>query len=411
MVETAAVDALLAHLVARHAGRVADLDARLASAGMGPANPPTWETLEAVPPRAKADLAALQRRHADFGGLAPAAGHGRPPSAIYSSPGGLMEPHIGAAVSRLVDLLLDAGFVAGDRVANGFSYHFTPAGLLVHEALVRLGATVLPIGPQQTAQAAEFLVAAEATGFIGTASHLQALMEAIDALPAERGRPALRLALAGTEPFGDMARRQLADRHGIRCHDFYGTAEIGIVAIGCAADAGLHLHANVLAEVVEPGTGMRSEVAEGELVLTADSDELPLLRFATGDAARIEYGRCACGRETPRLRILGRIGESARVRGMLLHASQLRAFARAARISGCVATITRVGARDHIELRYLSEPAVDSQATSVDCGALEQAFRDHCRLRADVLVADATLAKGEATLVDRRGEPATEGST
>lgn len=405
MVETAAADALLAHLVKRHAGRVADLDARLACAGMGPAHPPTWDTLEAVPPRAKSDLAALQRQHANFGGLAPTPGLGQVPSAIYWSPGGLAEPHIEAAVSRLADLLLDAGFVAGDRVANGFSYHFTPAGLLVHEALVRLGATVLPIGPQQTAQAADFLVATAATGFIGTAPHLQAIMSAIDALPADHPRPPLRLALAGSEPFSDGARQKLTERHGIRCLDFYGVAEGGIVAVGCPTGAGLHLHPNVIAEVVDPGTGTRNQMLEGELLLTADSDELPLLRFATGDSVRLEHGPCACGRKTPRLHILGRVGESARVRGMLLHATQLRAFARATDLSACLATITRIEGRDHIELRYRAE-----QSAVNDTNVLAQTFRDRCRLRADAFLVDATLAQGEVALVDHRSSSETETS-
>lgn len=405
-------NALLARLVERHAGRVADLDARLAAAGLGATCPPTWQTLEAVPPRAKSDLAELQRTRPDFGGLAP---RSLRPSAVFWSPGGLTEPQVGAAVQRLAELLHDAGFTAGDRVANGFSYHFTPGGLLVHEALLQLGATVLPIGPQQTAQAADFLAAAQASAYVGTASHLQALMRALDALPPERARPPLRLALAGTEPLGDAIRRELGAQYGIRCLDFYGTAEIGVVAVGCAADAGLHLHPQVLAELVEPATGTRSAHPEGELLLSADADELPLLRFATGDLARLEEGACPCGRHTPRLRILGRVGESARVRGMLLHASQLRAFARAAGLAACRVTLTRREGRDHIELRYRAKAAAGASAqvanARADAEAIAQAFRDHCRLRADVQGADATLAEAEIALADRRTEAALEGRT
>lgn len=404
MVNEARADALLARLVARHAGRVADLDARLAAAGMGAQRPPTWATLPAVPPRAKSELAALQAGHEDFGGLAPA---GLVPSAIFWSPGGLIEPHNGAAVQRLVDLLRGAGFAAGDRVANGFSYHFTPGGQLVHDALVKLGASVLPIGPQQTTQAAEFLSAVAATGFVGTASHLQALARAFDALPAARARPPLRLALAGTEPFGDAIRHELGARLGLRCFDFYGTAESGVVATGCEADAGLHLHEDVLAEIVEPGTGRRSAQPEGELLLSADGDELPLLRFATGDWVRVEHGACRCGLATPRLRILGRVGDSARVRGMLLHASQLRGLMAAAGLAACRATLTRTDGRDHIELRYRAD-AADGARQAIDTTALAQVFRDHCRLRADVLVADDTLPPGDATLADLRVEAAEE---
>lgn len=395
MVNTAA-DALLARLARRHAATVADLQTRLLAAGFDAERPPSWDTLPALAPRAKAELAALQRSRSDFGGLAPT---GLQAAAVFWSPGGLMEPLVGAHVERLADLLREAGFGPGDRIANGFAYHFTPAGLLVHEALRRIGATVLPIGPQQAAQAAEFLAAAGATGFIGMATHLKALMLAIDALPAQQARPALRLALAGAEPFGDAIRREIETRWGITCFDFYGTAEAGIVALECAAHQGLHLHPEVLAEQVEPGSGRRVEGSVGELLLSADADELPLLRFATGDLVRMDDAPCRCGRPTPRLLPLGRIGDSARVRGMLLHASQLRALANELGLQACRATLTRDQDRDHIEFRYRA-------ATAPAPGRLAEAFRHHCRLRADDTVADATLAEGSFELADQRQEPA-----
>lgn len=393
MVTAAAADAMLARLVQGQAGQVADLGRRLQAAGFASNSPPTWETLPRLAPRAKADLAVLQREHPDFGGLAPA---GLQPQVLYWSPGGLSEPRVGRHVERLAELLREAGFGAGDRVANGFAYHLTPAGLLVHEALLRIEATVLPIGPQQTAQAAEFMAAAGATGFVGLAVHLKALMAAIDALPATQPRPPMRCALAGAEPFGDAIRREIESRWGIECRDFYGTAEAGIVALECEAHAGLHLHADVLAELVEPGRGERVAGDVGELLLTAESEELPLLRYATGDLVRWETASCRCGRDTPRLRVLGRTGDSARVRGMLLHGSQLRAFAAAAGLQACCVTLTREDGRDGIDVRWRAT------ATPSDA-ALAEAFRDHCRLRADRFSADAGLGDGAFELVDLRG--------
>lgn len=388
----AAADALLARMARRHAGRVPDLDERLRAAGFGQERPPTWETVTRVPPRAKSQLAELQRARPQFGGLAPA----DPPSVMFWSPGGLSEPLPAAAVERLADLLREAGFRASDRVANGFAYHFTPAGLLVHEALKRIGACVLPVGPQQVALAAEFAAAAGATAYIGTATHLKALLQAADALPQEVPRPALRLALAGAEPFGDDLRREIELRWGVPCFDFYGTAESGIVALECARRNGMHLHPAVLAETVLPGTGERTSEPVGELLLTADADELPLLRFATGDLARLDTSPCACGRDTPRVRPLGRVGDSARVRGMLLHGSQVRAMARATGLAACRATVTRERGRDCIELRFRG---------AAQEAALAEAFRDACRLRPDRIERDDALPEGEVVLHDaRQGE-------
>jgi phenylacetate-CoA ligase len=381
--------AVLARIAQHQARRVPDLEARLRAAGFEAGQAPTWETLTRVAPRAKAELASLQQARPHFGGLGPA----DPPAVIFWSPGGLSEPLVTVAVERLAELLDEAGFRASDRVANGFAYHYTPAGLLVHEALRRIGACVLPIGPQQVALAAEFIGAAGATAYIGTATHLKTLLEATDAMGSELKRPALRIALAGAEPFGDDLRVEIAARWKVPCLDFYGTAESGIVAMECEQRKGMHLHPGVLAETVRPGTGDRTDDQLGELLLTADADELPLLRFATGDWVHLETDPCACGRSTPRVHPQGRVGDSARVRGMLLHGSQVRAMARRARLVACRTTITRQADRDCIELRFCG-PA--------DPGTVGQLFSDVCRLRADRVAEDSELAQGEVILIDAR---------
>ncbi len=383
-------DAVLHSLARRRDGAVPDLEERLRAAGFSAEHPPTWAGLPRVAPRAKSELAQLQRTRPQFGGL----GTSKTPAVVFWSPGGLSEPLPEAAIARLADLFSDAGFTAGDKVANGFAYHFTPAGLLVHEALRRIGACVLPMGPQQLAQAAEFMLTVGATAYVGTASHLKLLLQAMDALPAQPGgTPKLRMALAGAEPFGDDLRRDIEARWGVPCLDFYGTAESGIVALECASHAGMHLHADVLAETVVPGTGERSPEPFGELLLTVDADELPLLRFGTGDLVRVKTEVCGCGRTTPRVVPLGRVGDSARVRGMLIHGSQLRAFARRSGLAACRLEISREAGRDVMTLRL---------AGTADNAALALLFHDVCRLRVDELIEDATLVPGEVVLKDLR---------
>jgi phenylacetate-CoA ligase len=391
------VDARLAQLVSRHWQRSGDVTDRLAQAGYSADQPPDWDTVQRVPVRAKASLAELQQRGAQLGGLVPAdvsAG------AWFYSPGGLVEPLIARAVERLAEQLRAAGFNASDRVLNGFAYHFTPAGVLFHEALRRLGAAVLPIGPLHVAMAAEFAARAHATAFVGIASHLVLLLEQIDQLPQNVPRPRLRVALAGTEPFGDEARRRIERSWGTVCFDLYGTAESGIVALECGQHNGLHLHPDVLWEVLDPLDGARVQAGRvGELVLTIDSDELPLLRFGTGDLVRVDTEPCACGSMAPRVLVQGRVGNSARVRGMLLHASQLRAFAeRAGALAACRVTLERAHGRDTIVVAWCA--AADSAPPAPQTFA--DLFRDACRLRADRFDEDRTLLAGAFELLDRR---------
>lgn len=391
----AASDDALRTFVQRHAARVPELGRRLAAAGYSAERPPTWGEVDGVEPLRKSALADHQRAHPPLGGMAP---DGLRARVLFCSPGGIVEPMVEGSVARLVEQLRDAGFRAGDRVLNGFAYHFTPAGLLFHDALVRLGATVLPVGPQQAALAARFAVQVGATAYVGVASHLKLLLEEAETLPVG-DCPRLRLALAGAEPFGDAIRREIESRWGMQCLDLYGTAEAGIVAIECLRHEGLHLHPSVLVELLDPQTGERvDEGAPGELALTIDSEDFPLLRFATGDLVRVDARPCPCGNAAPRLFPLGRLGGSARVRGMLLHTAQLREFAaRAGRVVAAALAVRRVDGRDWLSLRYR---AAEGDPPSPQ--ALVDAFRDACRLRIDEVALDGALPEGEFRLDDER---------
>ena len=395
-------DGIVAGIVARHGAGVPELARRLADAGHSADRPPDWNALARVRPLRKTDLAALQHAAPPLGGLV---NGDRTMPALFWSPGDIVEPVDPAAVRRLAEQLTAAGFVATDRVLNGFSYHFTPAGLLFHDALRRLGATVLPIGPLQPAVAADFAVRAGATAFVGIASHLRLLLDGARAahVTADGRRLALRLALAGAEPFGDPIRREIESRWGVRCRDLYGTAESGVVAVECDRQEGLHLHAGVLAETLDPESGERLPEDEvGELALTVDGDDFPLLRFVTGDLVRVSHATCACGNPAQRLFPLGRVGGSARVRGMLLHAAQLRAFcALAGPIDGASLAVRRAGGEDRLVLMY----RLPAGATGPGDDALRTAFRDACRLRVDELSADPSLQAGRFELIDERFGP------
>lgn len=398
MDEDARYSAIVGAIARRYAGRVSELTARLGDRLARDAVL-DWSAAARVALLRKSTLAERQLADPPLGGLAVP---GDVPTALFLSPGGILEPMLHRAADRLALLLAACGFTRGDRVLNGFSYHLTPGGMLFDAALQRLGATVLPGGPQSTVQLVEFMRRAAATGFVGIASHLRVLA---DAMAADgRGRPPLRVAMAGAEPFADPLRRALETDLGIRCYDLYGTAEAGVVAAECDTKQGLHFHPDVAPEVVDPETGERvADDAAGELVLSIDNPEFPLLRFATGDLVRLAHGRCACGSSMARIvRVLGRVGASARIRGMLVHGPQLRDFAlRAGGLAACCARITRQGDRDEVSIEYL--PAAGAAATTP--ATLEAAFRDACRVRADRFVVAAGLPAGGFTIVDERSGP------
>jgi len=274
-------------------------------------------------------------------------------------------------------------------VLNGFNYHFTPAGLLFHSALIRLGCSVLPVGPQQTSMQAEFASLMDANAFVGIASHLKILLDQQPGL-------SIGLAMAGAEPHGEAIRAHLLSQHGVQCFDMYGFAEAGILAASCAEAGALHFHPDVLTEVLDLESARSLESTEaGELVISVDNPGFPLLRFATGDLVTLEPRLCAC-KQFGILKLLGRTDQSARVKGMLLHQSQLRLFLDQSKVSACRLEVTRLDGRDRLVLKiYKATHESDSQT-------LETFFRETCRLRADQLEFDDTLAPDSCSIVDLR---------
>ena len=374
-------------IVRTHAARVPEIAARLARAGLDSGEPTDAAGWARIPVLRKSSLRELQAEAPPWGGMLE---DGFRPQTCFTSPGGIVEPLVPRMVERLAELLQCAGFAATHTVLNGFGYHFTPAGLLFHAALVRIGCTVLPAGPQDSALQARFARLIGADAFVGIASHLKILFEHEPAL-------SIRLAMAGAEPHGESIRAELLARQGVRCVDMYGFAEAGIVAATCTQAGALHLHADVVAEVLDPAGGPSVPAGSiGELVVSLDNPGFPLLRFATGDLVQIDPRSCVCGRAGV-LHLLGRADQSARVKGMLLHPNQLQQFLAAAGASACRVDVSRIDDRDRVAVTVrMGEGAADS-------AALDAAFRESCRLRADRIEFDASLAAGSFTIADLRG--------
>jgi phenylacetate-coenzyme A ligase PaaK-like adenylate-forming protein len=124
-----------------------------------------------------------------------------------------------------------------------------------------------------------------------------------DACDAARGR--LRAVLSSGEPLSPDLRRRVETRFGCAVFDHYGLTETGFGGgVECAAHAGYHLReADLYFEIVDPATGrVLPEGATGEVVATTLLRQaMPLVRYATGDAAAMLPGPCPCGSPLRRL--------------------------------------------------------------------------------------------------------------
>lgn len=108
----------------------------------------------------------------------------------------------------------------------------------------------------------------------------------------------LRSVLTSSEPLLPVQRELIEDRFECRVFDAYSQAERVAFASECESHEGLHVFEEY--GVVEILDGAGEPVAPGsagQIVATGlHNMAMPLIRYATGDAATLKPGRCSCGR-------------------------------------------------------------------------------------------------------------------
>jgi phenylacetate-CoA ligase len=291
----------------------------------------TREALAALPVTRKSDLAALQKEMPPLGGL-----NATPLeklAKLFVSPGPVYDPEgRGEDWWRTARGLFAGGFRAGDRVANSFAYHFTPAGSMLESGALALGCTVVPTGVGQTEMQVAAVRDLRLNGYVGTPSFLKLIVEKADELKADIS--CLTKAQVGAEYLPPALRTAMQER-GIAVTQMYGSADLGLIAYESLGrdgrpTEGMILEEALILEIVRPGTGDPLPPGEvGEVVITSFNKDYPLVRFATGDLSAVLPGTSPCGRTNVRIRgWLGRADQSTKVRAMFVTPRQVSAIVR-----------------------------------------------------------------------------------
>lgn len=360
--------------------------------------------LAALPVTRKSELLERQkaaRPHGDpFGGFStigwrPRRGARR----VFASPGPIYEPEgRGDDYWRGARALHAAGFREGDLVHNSFSYHLTPAGSMMETAAHALGCTVFPGGVGNTELQVQAAVDLQPHGYIGTPSFLKILLEKA----AEKGvaLASMRKAMLSGEAFPPSLREWCAAR-GVDGYQCYATADLGLIAYETGAREGLVLDEHVIVEIVRPGTGDPVPEGEvGEVVVTTLNPDYPLIRFGTGDLSAVLPGRCPTGRTNTRIRgWLGRADQTAKVRGMFVHPSQVADIARRhPEVQRLRLVVSGEMANDRMTLRVEATPRPDGLAERI-----AETLRDITKLRGEVELSDpGTLPNDGKVIEDAR---------
>jgi len=384
-----ALPGLIRHAIDNAPGMAAHL------AGVDAAAVTTPEALAQLPILRKSELFDRQAAEPPFGGLAatPVARL----SHVFVSPGPLAEPEgVRTDYWRFARALFAAGFRTGDLIHNAFSYHLTPAGMMVEAGARALGCPVVPAGTGQTARQLEAIARLAPAGYTGTPSFLRTLVEEA----AAAGTPAaFERALVSGEPLDDTGRDAFRSRHGVEVFQCYATADLGLVAYESEPRDGLIVDEAVIVEIVDPTTGEPVANGEvGELVVTSFNPDYPLIRFATGDLSAFIEGTSACGRTNRRLRgWLGRVDQSAKIRGLFVHPHQVEAIlARHALAKGRL-VVDRLNGQDRLRL------VVEARPGEGLADALAATARQVTGLRGEVeIVEPGSLADDGKVIDDRR---------
>jgi phenylacetate-CoA ligase len=378
-------------------------------AGIEPAGVTSRAALARVPVTRKHELLERQQAARDAGAADPfggfsaigwrASGALRHARRVFQSPGPIYEPDgHGPDYWRAARALQAAGFAPGDLVHVSFSYHLTPGAWIMDSGALALGCTVFPGGTGNTEQQLQAMQHLRPDAYAGTPSFLRILLEKA----AEGGIAlgSLKKALVSGEAFPPSLRDWLAER-GVAAYQAYATADVGVIAYETTAREGLVLDEGVIVEIVRPGTG--DPVADGEVgevVVTVLNADYPLVRFGTGDLSAVLPGRCPTGRSNTRIKgWMGRADQTAKVRGMFVHPSQVaEVLKRHPELARGRLVVAGEMAADTMMLRVeaLSRPAglAEAVATSV---------RDVTKLRADVeLVEPGTLPNDGKVIEDAR---------
>ncbi|MEO0301807.1 MAG: AMP-binding protein [candidate division WOR-3 bacterium] len=218
--------------------------------------------------------------------------------------------------------LLSIGVKRGDTVLNTISYGLFVAGMMLHNALIRIGATVVPSGKTSLVDQQVLLIENfHPTVLIGTPQFLIRLAYIYEELTGKSPEStSVRKIYSIGEPLPQKIRKKIEDMWNAKVFIGYGLTEIGSGA-ECEERNGVHWpEDHIITEVIDPKTQEVIEDGKGELVYTTlTKTGTVAIRFKSGDFSSVIKEPCSCGRNF--IRILPpkyRIDDLVKIRGTLL---------------------------------------------------------------------------------------------
>jgi phenylacetate-CoA ligase len=378
---------------------------KLDSVGLEPKDIQAIKDLEKIPITKKADLMELQKKNPPFGGF-----EGVPLRKlrrVYVSPGPLYEPgEIEYDELGWAQGMYAGGFRPGDIAINTFSYHMVPFAMeMLDNSLFTIGCITIPAGVGNTEQQVNILKNLKVTAFCGTPSFLLNIAEKAEEMGLDLKKDLnLQVGFVAAEMVPESLRSELEGRFGMIIRQGYGTADIRCLGYECTEKNGMHIPDDKIVEIVDPETGKQLDPGKtGEIVATTFNKAYPLIRFGTGDLSILSELPCPCGRTSPRLvKILGRVDQATKVRGLFIHPGQVNEVAsKHPQIAKYQVVVTRKEHKD--EMAFLIELKEEISQPEKLKEEIERSVRDVMKVRGDVqFIPKGTIPDGAKKIEDQR---------
>lgn len=276
------------------------------------------------------------------------------------------------------------------------------AGLAYYLGVQELGAGIVRIGPGVPQLQWASILRYQPTWLIAVPSFIVSLLDYAREHGIEYTQTSVRGIVCIGEPIrnDDLSLNTLGERitgeWNIPIYSTYASTEMGAAFSECPAQQGGHLNEDLLYLEVLTEEGQEAADGEaGEIVITTIGVEgSPLIRYRTGDIARIYRQPCSCGRTSPRLGpIIGRKKQMIKYKGTTLYPKAIFEVMESFREISCYKVLVEKDALNNDEITILLETRIEESAVFADIRHMCQArlrvipkfaFLDADELRASV---------------------------
>lgn len=367
------------------------------------------QALADVPTVSKAEIIADQHANPPYGSLI-----GCDPEQIvrlYIGPGPqatyFTRPDYMATTEDAAWVFASHGFRPSDVVDVTIMYHWVIAGTIMDEGYRLVGCATIPGGIGNPRMHLENARWSGTTGLFAFPTFLEELANAARDMDLEPARD-LRLRLcsiAGEMHSADHRARMEEFWGGMAVRELYGGAEVPFSAAECELGRGMHVNPDMIVELLHPESSQPVGPGEPGVIVVSETQRqaYPMVRYFTGDLSEgLNSDPCDCGRTTPRLgRILGRVGDIPRVKGLFVVPKQVAAsLERCGDLGAFQLVVDRPGTQDRLTVRV--EHSGDAGRRDALAADVVAVLKESIRLTCEVELVDKGALDGRPTVDDRR---------